>query len=656
MSGEDRAPAAGTDFRARFRIRAYLGAFGAILGFTAIHFVGTDLYFGYRMRFRLPDERMASHGELAFLYYGLIIGLPSIALGAWGLANAESAWPVPFARLRDFFRRLSPREHPRTAASIGLLAASAAIVATRLWVYHQRVVTNDEYYYQFDAKLIQSGRLSLQISPVLGQFFPSFQAVLWNGRFFSKYFVGHSAVLAAGRAVGVGNWTVPLLSIAALVPFGVFVRRAFGERACGATLLFVAASPLYVLVGATTLSQPTVIFFFSYFLVAWIAYRSSQIAGSRWLPALGMGVFAALMGMARPISAVGLVAPILLAEAVAQIRVRKRGFALDVAAFAGPAAVGVLVLLAVNAAQNGNPLRTAYSLHRFPLDRIMSFTHASDWRHFIENVGITFGRLNWAQLGWPVSLLFLPWAFRSGVVARILGGSALGFFLANHLTPSPGIDPVGPEHFAELAPLLALFSALGVLQLLDRFPDSEAAIRSTICLLVAYELAVFAPQRVSNLKRYVRQANRVSIMAERAKLHHAVVFASRAPYPWLSASPDSAGRRLFPWPMQPGEPDLNRAFLQARMSDRGAGFSEYGDDNLPVPDPDLRDDVIFLNDFGPADAMAMDRLPGRTAYALVLASPQTLELHLLRRPVEGMLLEATPVASTAVDDPDVMTP
>lgn len=419
----------------------------------AFHLLG-GVYDGWALGLGSIAEPGGRH--LIFLFYFTLFSAAAALLVAVGLLKAfhdDPWWPG----WDDGW--FLPR-----AVAVGLLLP----VALRVLVLAGQPITDDESLYRFSAELLLQGRVTAESHP--WRLFFEHAFMVNDGEMYSQYFLGWPAFLAVGVALGVPGFVNAVLS-ALTVPALYLLARELTDRlwAQVVTVVFLL-SPMLQLLAATELSHTSALFALAW--TAWLAHRAVADPEAWWPPAL-LGLAFSAAFFIRPLTALGIGGPFLALWGVAWWRGGRRPAPL--AAFLAPSLALAALFLLVNRLQTGSALEPAYMAWD-------EYTRANGFRfsgrdpatapevpnlafagldRAARTVSLGLARLNYALLGWPSAFLFLPLALGARRTA-VLWASA-GFFLLLHAPlHDPGIDTVGPVHFAELALPVLLLTAVGL--------------------------------------------------------------------------------------------------------------------------------------------------------------------------------------------------
>ena len=278
-----------------------------------------------------------------------------------------------------------------------------------------------------------------------------------------------------------------------------------------------------------------------------------------------------------------------------------------IAAFALPACALGIAFLTVLDRQNGSPLLEGYSRYSaYLVENGFRFSTFSQ-RDLTNLVGFDFAdvagaalraisgltRLNVDLFGWPTSLAFIAFVFRtrSRKLTLVWAMAALGFATV-FFQQNWGIDTFGPVHAFELSLPVLLLTVAGIRSCATKVlgaqgQGTEAASRNARLMAAALAVSLvtcacvgFTPYRLRGVHQIATRVNLARLAPERTRLHDAIVF---APYPFVQCAA------------------LPRHFVFFR----------------PTDDPDLQSDVLWVNDLGEADDQRLLALfPSRSGYLL----------------------------------------
>jgi hypothetical protein len=374
-----------------------------------------------------------------------------------------------------------------TLAGVALVSILVYSVLAHL-VFDAKPLLVDEIFQVWQARVFGEGRLT---SPVAShpEFFSGLHLVEADGRAFSHFPPGHSAMLMIGELLGIPWLVVPVAAGVSVVAFGVYLRSAEHRPTVrvGSLVLF-AVAPLVAFMSATYMNHATALMW----LMIAVAALARAVRDDEPHPvaALVCGLALGVTAMIRPIDAVAFALPAAVWLLVRAIRTPRRW--LEV----GLAGVGVALPLAAlawfNARTTGDPLLLGYEM-LWGKEHGLGF-RSSPWgaahspARGVELVNLYFLRLQTYLFEWPIPSL-LPAVAALAIAPRLdrhdrylLGSGALlvtiyfafwhdGFYL-------------GPRYVYPLAPLLSLWTARFPAFIHERLGDG-LPLRTTVYSLAA---------------------------------------------------------------------------------------------------------------------------------------------------------------------------
>lgn len=237
-----------------------------------------------------------------------------------------------------------------TLLLLALLAGILVLVSTLAFEHRPQLV--DSVIQLFQAKIFAAGDVAAPAPPA-PQFFVTQHMIVDDGRWYSQYPPGHSALLAMGVLAG-APWLVPIaLSLAAAALLHGFARRAYDAPTAGVTLLLTVLAPFFFFMGASFMSHVSSLAAVCGFLYCYARWEAAGRLGS--LAAAGAVLGAAFLS--RPVEALAIGA--VFGAALAADCVRSRRW-LPIAAFGAAFLAVASIYLAFNAATTGHALRPGY--------------------------------------------------------------------------------------------------------------------------------------------------------------------------------------------------------------------------------------------------------------------------------------------------------
>jgi hypothetical protein len=407
------------------------------------------------------------------LYLLWVVGLLAMGAGAWGLAKLLSRKKHAAPR-RGKAARSRPAETPVDPPArwrrvqdgwwpaFLLLALPAALYVVVAWeVFDGRPLHIDAMTQALQAHVFADGELSV---PVADQprFYSSALVVEREGRAFSQFPPGWSALLAAGFLLGVPWLIAPLCG--ALAVYGLYrLLRESGEDGAEAfaAAALLALSPWFALNAASWMSHvPTLCFIL---LGSAALVRGMRVpSGGLWAAAGGAAL--GIATLIRPLEGVafGLPATIWMLARAGRSPAARRGLA----GFAVGGALTVGLLLAYNQVQHGSPTTFGFEVQWGP-EHGLGF-HEAPWgppHTFLRGLQLMNGYLLGLQLLFfdaPAPSLLLAFAALL-LVPRLpatdryyLSGCAL--VLAGYLAFWGEGHDLGPRYLVPLAPVVAVWT------------------------------------------------------------------------------------------------------------------------------------------------------------------------------------------------------
>jgi hypothetical protein len=371
----------------------------------------------------------------------------------------------------------------------GIAVVSTVVYATIAHlVFDARPLLVDEIFQVWQARLFGKGRLTIPVSPH-PEFFSGMHLVEADGRGFSHFPPGHSAMLTLGQVLGVPWLIVPLAGGVTVAAFGLYLRIA-EQRATvrlGALLLF-ALAPFVAFMSATYMNHATALMWVM-IAVAALAHTAKDDGRhpvSALLCGLGFGAAATI----RPIDAVAFALPAAVWLFARAIRNPRRWLE---AMLAGLGVVLPLIALAwFNARTTGDPLLLGYEM-LWGKEHGLGF-RSTPWgaphsvARGIELLNLYFLRLQTYLFEWPIpsllpAVLALALAPRLDRYDRYLLGSGVLLATMYFAFWHDGFY-LGPRYMYPLAALLSLWTARFPAFLHERAGDG-LPLRTTVYSLAA---------------------------------------------------------------------------------------------------------------------------------------------------------------------------
>jgi len=476
---------------------------------------------------------------------------------ALGLARALSgASDVAIATVRRWLLRPS-------ATTFALLVASVTTLLA-VWLswttFHFQPITIDELSVELQAALLSHGRLFATAEPH-PEFFGTMQTVASQGRWFTHFPIGASALIAPGMIVG-APWLVnPLLAgLASCVVYG-YARRISSEGLARVVAVLFALSPFVLFMAGTQLDHTGALVFIWLAMAALPGWCSAETASSASRRAAVVGGSLGIAVTIRPYDTalVALVIGVFQLHAVWRKPVLRSALVAQVVAGLIP----VAVLLGCNAATTGHPLTFAYDLlngaqHQpgFHTDPF-GFQHTP--RRGLFNVSAYLMRLDIALLAWPVPALILvvaalAWQRRADRWDYLMLGSLVAILVGYWAYWGEGRSP-GPRFLFTVAPVFLVYVARFSSSLAERARGAVTR-RASMLLLPIWVIAAWIappmsaqPFGVATLSRRLAERDLATPLVleavSRARVAHAVVFIDDGWHARLASRLRALGARPF---------------------------------------------------------------------------------------------------------------
>ena len=363
----------------------------------------------------LPLGSMAGEFRADSAYVGpaeWVLGLAIFGTVAWLLA-----WALPERALRAV-DGLGSRFAGGGGAPVPLLllaALAGILVVVSMLAFEHRPQLVDSVIQLFQARIFAAGEV-VAPAPSAPEFFVTQHMIVADGRWYSQYPPGHSALLAIGVLAG-SPWLVPIaLSLATAALLYGWARHAYDERTARVTLLLLVLAPFFFFMGASFMSHVSSLAAVCGFLYCFARWEEGGRAG--FLAAAG-----AVLGMAflsRPVEVLAIGGVFGAALAADCVRARRW---LPLAAFGAAFLTVASIYLAFNAATTGHPFRPGY-IELWGSSHGLGF-HEGPWGEphtpgaGVRNVLLDLSLLGVFLFEWPVPALWpLGVALTAGWLTR----------------------------------------------------------------------------------------------------------------------------------------------------------------------------------------------------------------------------------------------
>lgn len=385
------------------RIVAALAACGA--GIVILLLSTADIFPAQTLARLFSDD-----GILSERYIGLIQA-GQIKLGvAFLLAAVLVGW-VDGRRLVWFVRDLSFWKVAMGAGLAALLLSYA--VQERLFEGIPHVT--DATSHLFQAKIFNQGRMYAPVPPCPDAFWQPNVVMTTSGKWFTKYTPGQALLLAAGMRLGFLSWVLPLCLALTVVLLGRMLEDHSGRVEARAFMVMFALSPLALLLGGSYMSHVPALALAAAGLFVWLKSRSAErVWRAAALQALA-GFFLAFSALVRPTEFV-LMGMIGFLFFLASPREDWRWLFNSLPALVAGALPVAVVWGAWNLALYGDPLAIGYGyttadVRRASFQGHFGLSETFGARDAFAQLVANLDRFNRAMLGFPSSLLLVPFAF-----------------------------------------------------------------------------------------------------------------------------------------------------------------------------------------------------------------------------------------------------
>ena len=407
------------------------------------------------------DKSLIRHFEpwfLASLFWKIFLLLPAaflLSVYVTGKIKPEYSDKV--------FQKLSALSPGRVIPVLSLISL-IAIVFLIHYVFQKTYVTDDENAYVFQARIIEKGRLFAPAPPDEKSFDNSF--IITKKMFTGKYTLAFPMLIALGHILTGSNYTIPvLLAVLTIILIYFIGRELYGPRIALLSSFLLSVSPFFLFNAATLLSHAANLFFLSVFCLGF--FRG--VRKNSWIGGLVSG---AALGSAlniRQLTALGFGFPFGVYLLWRFFKAGGRGARFILACASG---FGVCVFLTLwyNRLLSGSPFIFPFNVYD-PLERMGFGPMLSHLLYVhtpikgLENLLVSFGRLNVWLWGMPVSFLFiLPillrrrWEVPDRWCLAIIASVSIAYIFYY----SPGVPDTGPIYYFELLLPLSLLSARGI--------------------------------------------------------------------------------------------------------------------------------------------------------------------------------------------------
>ncbi len=479
----------------------------------------------------------------------LVLVSPALLLAAWSWGG--------FLRRKQLFSGLFDRTFERKWL---LMAALAGLVlfATFSTVLFERIPRVwDTAGYLFQAQVLASGRMAAPAPPSPEHFW-LYPLVVWQGKWFAIYPLGHSALLALGVLAGVPWLVCPLIGALGLLLTGLFAGEALGRKAAPLAGLLFLLSPFVIFMSSSFQGHNSNLLGTAIFLYFYARAHNRNSTLDPVLAGLGLG----FSFFVRTLSAAALALPFVIFELWRLARdrgeARKQVIMRGVLIYIGFVPFIAATLLQ-NGAHTGSPWLMAYRI-KFPTQTVglnadgmvEPGQHGEDFSHTPQNALRNLrsrGLLLASDLfGWPYLSLVPALAALALRRRRLLrpgekkpteprkppwlvlsAGVCLAYLGAYSLFWNPGYG-FGARYYYGMVPALILLTTAGFRSLAGSKREDAGRFNRTVlgvAALLLINLALYLPMRYRQFdhqQQYNTVDTSLARMVKEAGIEEGLVF------------------------------------------------------------------------------------------------------------------------------------
>jgi hypothetical protein len=536
---------------------AFLAAY-FVLGSIYSFFVSTDFNYKAAVYFMKTDI-IAMLAKILFI-------LPATVFLTLYLLKCKINFR--FAGLERVYKRL-------LVAAIVLVMIIVALSV--YYVFQQTPITDDERTYEFQAKILRSGRIFAPPPPIK-ESFKNIILIIEKNRWTGHYPLGHPFILVLGMLLG-SKYFFPILFSGAIVLLTYLIcMELFGKKKLALlSTLLMAISPLFIFTSSTLLTHTSSGFFLGLFMLLFLKSVEQEGGGwYRYLYALGAGLSIGFVFNMRPLTAVGIGLPFAVLLLMRLFR-KRRGIYGKVALMILGFSALLLVTLWYNDQLNGD-------YFKFPVEYYSAFVnqgHSHSLQNGFLNLSFNMIKLNAFLFGFPLGLLFiLIMVFKKTFTKgdKICSIVVLSFATCYLAWWFPGVSDTGPVYYYDLLIPIVILSARGILFLHKKvgqwLPDKKQFVPVFLSLSILFSVLTFYPEKFVFFRKLTARIAAPYKKIESMSIHNAVVFIHGLP----------------------------------RVGNVG-GYR--------MNSPDISDDIIYCHLLiGPINSRVINRFPDRNYYIL----------------------------------------
>jgi hypothetical protein len=467
-------------------------------------------------------------------------------------------------------RRLLPitKHGGRFVISALVLTAGVFAILIGQFIFQDFPYSGDEWSYFLQAEIFSRGRLHVE-SPPHPKFFDVWGMVN-NGRFYAWAPPGWPLLLVPGILLGVPWLVNPVIGALTLFVVYRIGMLVYGRSAALLAPFFMLFSPFFLLHSASYLAHPSSLLF----ITLSVFFYARGIEGKASRDFLLAGLCGSMSFLIRPFDQVAVFSPL---GAYLLLLVLKRKVAVwQLLWFGISHMAGVLLLLAYNYLQTGNPLTLGYQVgYDGPLFDLRLLGRQFIPEYFLHLLVWTFPFVP------PLALLYTIWPGGTGkksLTEQRWDSLLFLVFLSNvfcyAFVPFHYWAGYGPRYYYGSFFALALLGARGAVALMNRLNPrwttgeraGFAAVALGICLSLC--LCWLFPAKLVEAYRPIDARLALYRKIEQEKLQNAVVFIR------------SVSEEFAPW-------------------------------NLTRNTSDFRGTVLYVHDLGESNQLLIRQYPGR---------------------------------------------
>jgi hypothetical protein len=480
----------------------------------------------------------------------------------------------------------------RVVVSAFVLAAGTSAMLIGQFIFQDFPFSGDEWSYFLQAEIFSRGRLQVD-SPPHPRFFDVW-AMVNNGKFYSWAPPGWPLLLLPGILLRVPWLVNPVLSALTLLVVYRLGELTYNRTISLLALFFMLFSPFFILHSASYLANPSSLFFIA--LCVFFYARGIEKEASRDF--FLAGLCGSMSFLIRPFDQVAIFFPL---GAYLLFLVLKRKVAVRQLLWLGMShTLGVLLMLAYNYLQTGNPLTLGYHVgYDGPLFDLRLLGRRFIAEYFLHLFVWTFPFLPLLALLYSIWLGTMGWR---SLTEQRWDALLLVVFLSNVFwyvfVPFHYWAGYGPRYYYGSFFAVALLGARGAMALINRLTRRGAgavrvgftAVALGICLTLSLSW-VFPVKLVEAYRRIDARLVLYHKVAEE-KLENVVVFIwpvkeDFAPWNLTRNSPDFRGKVLYVHDLG----DLNHVLIE-QFPGRTFFIYEYDETKPPILRPLMPDDAV----------------------------------------------------------------